>query len=96
MEAVLVFVPTANRSPVSIHAPRTGCDLRACSYVELEDVSIHAPRTGCDQICYKSLYLGERFNSRTPHGVRLLIDLVYISLPRVSIHAPRTGCDRVT
>ena len=26
MEAVIVFVPTANRSPLPTHAPRVGCD----------------------------------------------------------------------
>ena len=34
--------------PVSIHAPREGCDAIACHGICLLNVSIHAPREGCD------------------------------------------------
>ena len=35
------------------------------------------------------------FNSRTPGGVRRLLDVGLTSLYSVSIHAPREGCDSV-
>ena len=36
-------------------------------------VSIHAPRVGCDIITLKHYHHNERFNSRTPCGVRLTL-----------------------
>ena len=56
-------------------------------------VSIHAPRTGCDP--HRDLSGGgtQRFNSRTPHGVRPLEGGKSKREVAVSIHAPRTGCD---
>ena len=59
--------------PVSIHAPREGCDLgdffgATTSLL----VSIHAPREGCDlRRASRSTTTG-CFNSRTPGGVRLV------------------------
>ena len=38
-------------------------------------VSIHAPRTGCDERRGRSSAPSTSFNSRTPHGVRLLIEI---------------------
>ena len=39
--------------------------------------------------------LPERFNSRTPGGVRPGGRLPADALPQVSIHAPREGCDHL-
>ena len=34
--------------PISIHAPRVGCDIGAQSLGHVRAISIHAPRVGCD------------------------------------------------
>ena len=79
---------------VSIHAPRTGCDVRTRHrQAVLIRVSIHAPRTGCDLTNRSVSILPRGFNSRTPHGVRLTITVDGFVKIGVSIHAPRTGCD---
>ena len=56
-------------------------------------VSIHAPRAGCDGGQYEALTSQERFNSRTPCGVRRLYRFPVEYVTYVSIHAPRAGCD---
>ena len=56
-------------------------------------VSIHAPREGCDNLQRMVSLLEERFNSRTPGGVRLDGTTLHVHPPGVSIHAPREGCD---
>ena len=56
--------------PISIHAPREGCDIDHSQSGPAFLISIHAPREGCDGggdfsppcLCY--------FNPRTPRGVR--------------------------
>ena len=35
---------------ISIHAPRTGCDMSRSPNCRNPDISIHAPRAGCDKI----------------------------------------------
>ena len=81
--------------PVSIHAPREGCDPLERRRIAGQRVSIHAPREGCDLMLLEAV-----------HGI-----VVSIHAPRegcdhhrhrpehdlheVSIHAPREGCDRV-
>ena len=58
--------------PVSIHAPREGCDEIVVDFLISEQaVSIHAPREGCDIEQTISNFQHSRFNSRTPGGVRL-------------------------
>ena len=58
--------------PISIHAPRVGCDhlLRGLAPVGLI-ISIHAPRVGCDAIINHRPFRLRNFNPRTPCGVRL-------------------------
>ena len=64
--------------PVSIHAPRVGCDPIANSQKTMTIVSIHAPRVGCDTSQLRGSPGSKRFNSRTPCGVRhrYSIDLI--------------------
>ena len=38
----------AGYKPISIHAPREGCDAIAACLDSGTDISIHAPREGCD------------------------------------------------
>ena len=56
-------------------------------------VSIHAPREGCDLHLSTARGDRDRFNSRTPGGVRLYKILKTVRFTDVSIHAPREGCD---
>ena len=56
-------------------------------------VSIHAPRAGCDNHHVAPPDAYDRFNSRTPCGVRLRPENFTSAEIRVSIHAPRAGCD---
>ncbi len=57
---------------VSIHAPRTGCDVfMHPTKHAAKIVSIHAPRTGCDAGCQPSPWRKRScFNPRTPYGMR--------------------------
>ena len=78
---------------VSIHAPRVGCDTMPHRYPQRYSVSIHAPRVGCDFVKVFPPAVRQRFNPRTPCGVRLdTRDSCCFSVD-VSIHAPRVGCD---
>ena len=55
---------------ISIHAPRTGSDLRI-RFMRLEGgISIHAPRTGSDGIAARKYQRTTDFNPRSPHGER--------------------------
>ena len=47
--ATLVQWGNLRHVPISIHAPRTGSDLRELHGVLGADISIHAPRTGSDK-----------------------------------------------
>ena len=65
--AVDVWTP----GPISIHAPREGCDLCLCRRLTSTiTISIHAPREGCDVITKFRRSLERDFNPRTPRGVR--------------------------
>ena len=45
----LLPIPYRSKSkPISIHAPRVGCDCEKTSRYILTSISIHAPRVGCD------------------------------------------------
>ena len=80
---------------VSIHAPREGCDIGHPNFDALcSFVSIHAPREGCDKLPPSTTSADQRFNSRTPGGVRHISNFSTSFLIHVSIHAPREGCDR--
>ena len=79
---------------VSIHAPREGCDVPLVPQLLVGyEVSIHAPREGCDLGEHVGDRIRDRFNSRTPGGVRLYTMTATGRIPDVSIHAPREGCD---
>ena len=58
---------------ISIHAPRTGSDLRAHIFQVLRvHISIHAPRTGSDSTPTIVCSGATHFNPRSPHGERRL------------------------
>ena len=78
---------------ISIHAPRTGSDIRAvCAHAGVK-ISIHAPRTGSDRCRGACTPYRANFNPRSPHGERQYrTDLRSLHLD-ISIHAPRTGSD---
>ncbi len=61
--------------PISIHAPRVGCDgiVEGLVYDNWE-ISIHAPRVGCDCFTFSRVGFGNDFNPRTPRGVRRLCE----------------------
>ena len=81
-------------NPVSIHAPREGCDAESSGSILTTTVSIHAPREGCDKTRLLLRQSTLSFNSRTPGGVRHYGVDVPQGRGDVSIHAPREGCDR--
>ena len=55
---------------ISIHAPRTGSDVRPHQFLCVEAISIHAPRTGSDAAAGQHGSAGRYFNPRSPHGER--------------------------
>ena len=55
---------------ISIHAPRTGSDVRFPSEVSAPGISIHAPRTGSDGFTVDVAGRRYDFNPRSPHGER--------------------------
>ena len=79
--------------PISIHAPRAGCDL-AAAYDVVSDlvISIHAPRAGCDADP-RPRGRAARISIHAPRagcdGGRFKRSLIL----DISIHAPRAGCD---
>ena len=81
-------------SPISIHAPREGCD-EPDRVVTLETlkISIHAPREGCDSMTPAVRLSSMNFNPRTPRGVRRASPRGGHGHLPISIHAPREGCD---
>ena len=78
---------------ISIHAPRTGSDVKADDFAALiVRISIHAPRTGSD------LAYADRMRWRTIsiHAPRTGSDRHTKNTQparNISIHAPRTGSD---
>ena len=81
-------------SPVSIHAPRAGCDRQRISVRDISvSVSIHAPRAGCDTQSPYTATINGLVSIHAPRaGCDPNIKLRYIR-SIVSIHAPRAGCD---
>ena len=72
--ATFLFNRAGVALPVSIHAPRAGCDGGTSPLgPSAARVSIHAPRAGCDLFNHQLGQLLISFNSRTPCGVRLCI-----------------------
>ena len=85
---------STRRYPISIHAPRVGCDDMSPCVWEPGGISIHAPRVGCDGFGCGSCADCQHFNPRTPCGVRLsYLTTGLDSSSKISIHAPRVGCD---
>ena len=78
---------------ISIHAPRTGSDIRGQTATVSPYISIHAPRTGSDPAQFRAGCPALHFNPRSPHGERRTGQRHTGQLRPISIHAPRTGSD---
>ena len=77
----IAIIAPLERLGVSIHAPRVGCDtMPNLTKYSLDHVSIHAPRVGCDCGVVGWWYIRGSFNSRTPCGVRLVLNSFYVSV----------------
>ena len=83
----------AGYKPISIHAPREGCDAIAACLDSGTDISIHAPREGCDKM--KGTAMQEVWQFQSTHPVRgaTMVLKVKSYHRNISIHAPREGCD---
>ena len=83
---------TTAARPISIHASRMGCDLRAVDCAVRRHISIHASRMGCDM---STLLVSWRGLFQSTHPVWDATDHQTTLQPRVeiSIHASRMGCD---
>ena len=64
--------------------------------LHLQLVSIHAAQAGCDLVCTQNNEAHNRFNSRSPSGLRLFDDFQHYLQHVVSIHAAQAGCDSGT
>ena len=62
---------------VSIHAPRVGCDHRACGTYSPSAVSIHAPRVGCDRPVVDGIVARDAFQFTHPVWGATLDSLIY-------------------
>ena len=83
--------------PISIHAPRVGCDSISFPLLWLFFTfqSTH-PGWGAT-LCAQSINnVPFYFNPRTPGGVRRYLLLYQQRTSDISIHAPRVGCDLPT
>ena len=78
---------------ISIHAPRTGSDVRHLAKEfdtwHFNPRSPHGERLGRHQQSIQRIY----FNPRSPHGERPQQRIAYFTAMLISIHAPRTGSD---
>ena len=79
--------------PVSIHAPREGCDYTSGVTPYLTQVSIHAPREGCDMLGYGFEITINPFQFTHPGRGATQATSQSSRMFEVSIHAPREGCD---
>ena len=81
--------------PISIHAPREGCDRKA--FKSISKAKHFNPRTprgvrqGPSGRCSRD---SDNFNPRTPRGVRPRPPPSLCHSQSISIHAPREGCDK--
>ena len=57
----------------------------------VRSVSIHAPREGCDANCANPSFRTPCFNSRTPGGVRLVVQLYLRTLGMFQFTHPGRG-----
>ena len=82
--------------PISIHAPREGCDRKA--FKSISKAKHFNPRTprgvrqGPSGRCSRD---SDNFNPRTPRGVRPRPPPSLCHSQSISIHAPREGCDEI-
>ena len=88
--ATITLLVVGVHRPISIHAPRVGCDLAPANAIPLRRISIHAPRVGCDNGGVALCKAFVDFNPRTPCGVRLVQPL-HVHRSRVDFN-PRTPC----
>ena len=88
----LVFIPP--RKPISIHAPRVGCD--CFCMVCFIDYNYFNPRTPCGvRLSPLSLSHHEsQFQSTHPVWGATAFAWCASSITIISIHAPRVGCDK--
>ncbi len=92
--------PTRGRSMgdvlfVSIHAPRVGCDFDYRGDKSQNQLfQFTHPVWGATSFNLLCLQLLSSFNSRTPCGVRQMVQTIVGAMLEVSIHAPRVGCDK--
>ena len=96
MEAVIVFVPTANRSPLPTHAPRVGCDPHdeEPMWVYLLFQFTH-PVWGATRGQSILPVSGSVFQFTHPVWGATVCREYVVAVDLVSIHAPRVGCDEV-
>ena len=84
-----------DKSVVSIHAPREGCDKHYANYsTKQTNVSIHAPREGCDLVAPGIRLSRAKFQFTHPGRGATIPRPSACIVAQVSIHAPREGCDR--
>ena len=85
---------TQQTTPISIHAPRVGCDASwICAPAGHIPFQSTHPGWGATDGCISSDYAKIYFNPRTPGGVRRKYISFALILYPISIHAPRVGCD---
>ena len=77
---------------ISIHAPRTGSDVRFPSEVSAPGISIHAPARGATASPWTSP-VGAMISIHAPRTGSDRFTFYYMILINISIHAPRTGSD---
>ena len=91
--ATVIATAFAFAPNISIHAPRTGSDMRRPAWRTCQSYfnprSPHGERRETYTRRKSRLY----FNPRSPHGERLAIPRVQAFQSDISIHAPRTGSD---
>ena len=79
---------------ISIHAPRTGSDLRsAFTVASLVIFQSTLPARGATGAIGPLLLIANYFNPRSPHGERHFNKAGIAQRYYISIHAPRTGSD---
>ena len=79
---------------ISLHAPRTGSDVRRQPLRRILGISIHAPRTGSDIAVDGKKYATGEFQSTLPARGATRIYAHLTEKKEISIHAPRTGSDK--
>ena len=86
--------PVRRFRPISIHAPRAGCDaFPPPGPLSRKQISIHAPRAGCDITPGDYLRRPKEFQSTHPVRGATLLQVRGRYVQPISIHAPRAGCD---